>query len=398
MSYLKKAEEILARSKILDGKTTPCVTQCVTDNVTLGVPPTIAGTVTPVSLSSLKKMSLFVVKNIFVFLSVNKKNILRVSLLLCIMAYFPLGARPLYTGLYSLSEKLNANNKNGVGGAVYTENDPETIVAEQASDASLESDNGIIEGVREPEEFSAPVMLMYSTYQIQKGDVIGELSLKYALNQDTLISVNSITNTRAIPAGASLIVPNQDGILHKVAAGETLKQIAEKNEVTLESIIKANELFGETAAVGTNIFLPGAKLDYAKLQEINGDLFIWPISSRRITSRYGYRVNPVSGKRGYHSGIDIGANTGVPIRAAMSGRVSSTGYNEVFGNYVVISHHAGYRTLYAHMSVIRTKSGAYVQTGERIGDVGNTGQSTGSHLHFQVYRNGVTVNPSVLMN
>jgi len=81
----------------------------------------------------------------------------------------------------------------------------------------------------------------------------------------------------------------------------------------------------------------------------------------------------------------------------MAGRVSSVGYDDILGNYVVISHHSGYRTLYGHMSVIRTRTGAYVSVGERIGDVGSTGQSTGPHLHFTVYKNGVTVNPRSLM-
>jgi len=81
----------------------------------------------------------------------------------------------------------------------------------------------------------------------------------------------------------------------------------------------------------------------------------------------------------------------------MSGRVSATGYDNSLGNYVVINHHSGYRTLYAHMSLVRVKSGAYVGTGERIGDVGSTGMSTGPHLHFTVFKNGITVNPRALM-
>jgi murein DD-endopeptidase MepM/ murein hydrolase activator NlpD len=81
----------------------------------------------------------------------------------------------------------------------------------------------------------------------------------------------------------------------------------------------------------------------------------------------------------------------------MAGRVSTVGYNDAFGNYAVISHHSGYRTLYAHLSVVRVKAGAYVGTGQRIGDVGSTGVSTGPHLHFTVYKNGVTVNPRSLM-
>jgi murein DD-endopeptidase MepM/ murein hydrolase activator NlpD len=81
----------------------------------------------------------------------------------------------------------------------------------------------------------------------------------------------------------------------------------------------------------------------------------------------------------------------------MAGRVSSVGYDGVSGNYVVITHHSGYRTLYAHLSVVRTKVGAYVRGGDLIGDVGSTGLSTGPHLHFTVYKNGVTVNSRALI-
>jgi len=146
------------------------------------------------------------------------------------------------------------------------------------------------------------------------------------------------------------------------------------------------------------LFIPGAKLDWMERQEINGDLFMWPVNGY-ITSPYGYRVYPFDddGGRQFHSGIDIGASMGTPVRASMSGRVSSAGWDDVLGNHVVISHHAGYRTLYGHMSVIRVKSGAYVGTGERIGDVGSTGRSTGPHVHFTVYKNGVTVNPRSLL-
>jgi len=81
----------------------------------------------------------------------------------------------------------------------------------------------------------------------------------------------------------------------------------------------------------------------------------------------------------------------------MAGRVSVVGYDNVFGNYVIINHNSGYRTLYGHMSVIRTRTGAYVTQGERIGDIGNTGQSTGSHLHFTVFKNGSAINPLPLI-
>jgi len=125
-------------------------------------------------------------------------------------------------------------------------------------------------------------------------------------------------------------------------------------------------------------------------------LFIWPVVGR-ITSPFGYRNSPFTGRREFHSGIDIRAAMGTPVRAAMSGRVSSVGRDRVFGNFITIDHHSGLRTIYAHLSHTRVRSGAYVETGERIGDSGNSGQSTGPHLHFGVFRNGVRQNPRTML-
>jgi murein DD-endopeptidase MepM/ murein hydrolase activator NlpD len=249
----------------------------------------------------------------------------------------------------------------------------------------------------EPEAFFKSNAVFYDSHTVQSGDNISSLAISFGLNQDTIISVNKITNTRLLQINRVLRIPNQDGILHNVARGETLAAIAEKYKVEQEAIITANELFSTNLRSGTDLFIPGAKLDWTRLQEINGELFIWPVNGA-ITSPYGYRRDPFGGsRRQFHSGLDIRGSTGTPIRAAMSGRVSQTGYDNTLGNYVVISHHSGYRTLYAHMSVIRTRTGAYVAQGERIGDVGSTGWSTGPHLHFTVYKNGVTINPRTLM-
>jgi murein DD-endopeptidase MepM/ murein hydrolase activator NlpD len=283
-----------------------------------------------------------------------------------------------------------AESAAGMGGGGYPEN------AVSGADAFSAGGESPISGVLEPEVFSKPRMLLYSAYTVQKGDIIGDIAEKFGLNQDTLISCNGIKNTRLIQIGQVLRIPNQDGIGHTVKAGDTLKAIGEKYRTGEEAIRVANELFSENIRPGTVLFIPGARLDWVNLQEINGDLFIWPVPGY-ITSPYGLRKSPFTGARQFHSGLDIGSPMGSPIRAAMSGRVSAVGWDDNFGNYVVVSHHSGYRTLYAHMSVIRVKSGAYVGTGERIGDVGSTGLSTGPHLHFTVYKNGVTVNPRTLM-
>jgi len=246
------------------------------------------------------------------------------------------------------------------------------------------------------EELFRPQMLAFSSYTFERGDMVGPIALRAGLNEDTLISANNIRNTRTMQIGQTIRIPNQDGIFYTVRTGDTLESLAERHGTTVYHIKMVNELFSDTIAYDTRLFIPGARMNWVERQEINGDLFIWPIRGR-ITSGYGFRRCPFSGVRQFHTGIDIGAPTGTPVRAAMSGRVAHVGYDRVFGNTVVINHHSGYRTLYAHLSVVRVRPGALVQTGERIGDVGSTGLSTGPHLHFTVYRHGVTVNPRSLM-
>jgi murein DD-endopeptidase MepM/ murein hydrolase activator NlpD len=281
--------------------------------------------------------------------------------------------------------------RDGIGGVSLSEEDFSTAEGVILSPASLET------AVLEPESFSKSRVLLYDTHLVKQGENVSELAVSLGLHQGTIISVNKITNTRLLQIGKVLKIPNQDGILYNVKSGDTLGSIAERYKVEADAIKTANELFSSNIKAGTDLFIPGARLDWVSLQEINGDLFIWPVSGA-ITSPYGSRRDPFNGsRRQFHTGLDIRGSTGTPIRAAMAGRVSQVGYDNILGNYVIINHHSGYRTLYGHMSVIRTKTGAYVGTGERIGDVGSTGLSTGPHLHFTVYKNGVLVNPRSLM-
>ena len=256
----------------------------------------------------------------------------------------------------------------------------------------------LLGGVLEPEEYSRSQMVLFTSYKVVQGDTIGGLAIGFGLNQDTLISINNIQNSRLLQIGQVIRVPNQDGLSYTVKRGDTLASIGSQYQVALSDLQTVNELFSEQVNPGSTLFIPGARLNYTDLQEINGDLFTWPVRGY-ISSLYGYRANPFPPHdRQFHTGLDIAAPLGTRIKAAMAGRVSATGYNASSGNYVIISHHSGYRTHYAHLNVIRVKSGAYVGAGDWIGDVGSTGLSTGAHLHFTVYKNWVTVNPRNLLN
>ncbi len=245
-------------------------------------------------------------------------------------------------------------------------------------------------------ELDRAMALSYSEYVVEKGDTIGDIAKRFGLNQDTILSVNNIKNSRLIQIGQKLTIPNQDGILYTVKSGDSLAAISEKYSVDSEVVKTINNLTDETILAGSKLFLPGARMNQIDVQEINGDLFVWPVRGY-VSSGYGYRISPFTGARQFHSGLDIAAPQGTPVKAAMYGRVVDTGYDTNSGNYIIISHHGGYKTLYAHLDVIRVKPGTAVKTGDRIGDVGSTGLSTGSHLHFSVYKYGVTVNPRLLM-
>ena len=122
--------------------------------------------------------------------------------------------------------------------------------------------------------------------------------------------------------------------------------------------------------------------------------FVWPApASRTLTSYYGPRTHPITGVYKNHSGIDIGASFGTNILAADGGMVITSTYNSAYGNYVMIDHGNGLKTLYAHMSQRLVSYGESVSQGEVIGLVGSTGMSTGPHLHFEVYVNGSLTNP-----
>ncbi|NJO39239.1 MAG: M23 family metallopeptidase [Cyanobacteria bacterium CRU_2_1] len=112
-----------------------------------------------------------------------------------------------------------------------------------------------------------------------------------------------------------------------------------------------------------------------------------------ITSMFGLRFNPFGWGYEFHQGIDFVAAYGAPIRATATGTVSDAGWDEGFGNHVIIDHGYGYETLYAHLSKTAVAKGDRITQQRIIGYLGNTGRSTGPHLHYAVFRNGHAVDP-----
>ena len=122
--------------------------------------------------------------------------------------------------------------------------------------------------------------------------------------------------------------------------------------------------------------------------------YLWPLPGYyRLSSLFGYRIHPITGKAHSHTGIDIPAPSGTPILAAKSGQVVTSGWHDSYGNYVVVDHGNGNSTLYAHMSSRAVKEGDVVSQGQVIGVTGSTGISSGPHLHYEITEGGSRVNP-----
>ncbi len=122
-----------------------------------------------------------------------------------------------------------------------------------------------------------------------------------------------------------------------------------------------------------------------------------PVEKIRVTSRYGTRIDPFTGDSGIHDGVDLGGRKGDNIYATAPGKVLRAGNYGLYGKLVEVEHNLGFRTRYAHMDKVLVKKGDWVDTGDKIGLVGNTGRSTGNHLHYEVRVNSRAVNPTTFM-
>lgn len=130
----------------------------------------------------------------------------------------------------------------------------------------------------------------------------------------------------------------------------------------------------------------------APMQEQARHIFL-PVGESIVTSPFGYRLNPISGNREFHEGVDLLAPEDAPILAVGTGRVVYAGKYRGYGNIIVIRHARGITSHYAHCKSVGVRFGRYVTGGEVIGAVGKTGKATGYHLHFEIRRNGRPVDP-----
>jgi LysM repeat protein len=248
----------------------------------------------------------------------------------------------------------------------------------------------------------------FQTYTVERGDTPNGIADKFGIQATTLLGGNPQLSQESslLQTGVTLIILPIDGVLHDVEPGDTLESIAEQYSVPVETIIayEPNKLeFPYRLFPETQIMVPGA------VREV----FVWtpPTLASVRSSREGSGVAPVIvgtgtyiypvGSRNFsqyfwygHPGIDIALPEGTAVVAADTGTVTFAGWNIYgFGNLIVVNHGNGYETFYAHLSGINVVPGQIVYQGNVIGSTGNTGNSSGPHIHFEIRANGVQDNP-----
>lgn len=268
---------------------------------------------------------------------------------------------------------------------IDAESDSQDLDVMQATEGSLRVST---------EDIDFPVSDAISIYEVKKGDSLATVAKLFSVSKNTIIWANNLKSQNISPGDTLVILP-MTGIKHTVKKGDTLASVAKKYKADTDDISKFNGITSDSLlTVGDVILVPDGEIAVsnqpAKSKYTKGASKLYKSYSSVAPS--GFLIRPIVGGRksqGLHgnNGVDLASTPGTPVMAAASGRViiaRTGGWNGGYGNMIIIAHDNGIQTVYAHLRVVHVTSGQTVNQGEQIGELGNTGRSTGPHLHFEV--------------
>ncbi len=261
--------------------------------------------------------------------------------------------------------------------------------------------------------------LVNTTYEVQNGDTLSGIAEKFSISVDDLIAMNTnleSENSTILPGDNLVVTVSQPKLSVDCVMAETYEE-----DYTADTIYKDNDSWYTTKSKVIQEAVTGRRRVLADVTYQNGTrtgstivrqetikeavpeiiergtqsppTFIWPVSSGYVSSGFGARSRPKAGASTYHQGVDIAVSIGTTVRASSGGTVITAGWVSGYGNAVYIRHADGVVTRYGHLSKILVSVGETVTQGERIALSGNTGNSTGPHLHFEMRISGTAVNP-----
>jgi len=310
------------------------------------------------------------------------------------------------------ADVVGANDGSGPAGA-GTARQPGVVDQQATVEGNFLDDGTLVKPVAVDTTVPDGSDLM-QTYRVKSGDTLASIASHFDVTTMTLWWANDLQAKNRLVVGQVLVIPPVSGLVIEVSASDTLDSLAAKYEVSPDEILATNHLTDRHLVVGQILMLPGAhgagiaapkprsptsssptrggggsSAPVRQPRTYNGGRLLWPTTSHHISQYFHYG----------HWAIDIDGNTGDPIWAAAAGTVIFAGWKNNGGGYQVwISHGSGLYTTYNHMSSVSVGRGQSVARGQRVGRMGATGNATGSHLHFEVWRGpiwngGVRVNP-----
>jgi len=235
-------------------------------------------------------------------------------------------------------------------------------------------------------------------YIPREGENIFSIAARCNIPLSTLASLNRLSNREDVVAGRVLLLPSVPGIFIAETPDNSLERLisaARAEDGGYRGVVLSIPREGRTERF---LFIPGDDFTATERIFFLDRGFQFPLRDFRVTSLYGPRINPVTGRHSIHRGIDLAAPHGTEVFAVRRGTVVAQGYDAILGNYIIIAHDNNWASLYGHLSEIKTALHQDVQSGTVIGRVGSTGQSTGPHLHFEIHQYGRTMNPSRILN
>ena len=243
------------------------------------------------------------------------------------------------------------------------------------------------------EDVDFPTSDTISVYEVKKGDTIQDVAKLFDVSVNTIMWANN-RKSKVVTEGEVLIILPITGIKHSVKKGDTVASIAKKYKADEEDIATYNGLALDTQlGVGDTVIVPDGEIAVVQTQKPKTKKNKSRIlNSYSYTAPSGFLIRPIVGGRKSqglhgHNGVDLASTPGAPVVAAASGRVivaKDNGYNGGYGKMIIISHASGIQTVYGHLRAVYITSGMEVVQGQIIGELGNTGKSTGPHLHFEV--------------
>lgn len=254
----------------------------------------------------------------------------------------------------------------------------------------------VVPQIKAKKELSDRPGVKISRHTVRKGENLWTISRRYGVNVESIAGSNNLRSS-FLQSGQKLEIPRQKGIIYRVKRGQSLWDIARLYKIPLKEITECNNLTSNQIKPGQMIFLPKAKLPYEQrirfVSYSPSQRFIKPVKGW-VSSGFGYRRHPIYQQVMFHEGIDLVASYGSRIRAAASGKVIFSGWKGGYGLAVILRHPNGYTTTYAHNKRNLVKAGQYIKQYQTIALLGDTGTSTGPHVHFEIRKNGKPLNPT----